>query len=633
ATRDVTAMAVYEPSAPTVTVTADGGVSPTRPDRLTEVTVAVRFLDRQQPVRLAFLPDRPKFVWSPPAFPVGSRLNNNLSPRTIHQSPRTTTELDRIVFAKLQRLRINPSGLCDDTTFVRRAFLDLTGAIPASDEAREFVEADDPDKRARLVDRLLDSPAFAGWWALKWSDLLRNEEKVLDRKGVENFHAWIRGAIAHGMPMHEFARELLSSRGSTYAAPAANYYRAMRDPIMRAESAAQVFLGVRLQCAKCHNHPFDRWTQDDYYGWASVFARVDYKVIENRRRDENDDHEFVGEQIVFLMDQGSVEDPRTGEPVPPRLLSGMTTPPVAQVFNPCEDPIRRLSEKPVHPSADNDHTHGLEIRAANGDPLAALADWVAHPDNQQFARVQVNRLWAELFGRGIVEPVDDFRATNPPSNPELLEWLTDDFIAHGYDLRHTLRTIMDSQTYQLSAEPTPTNTDDEANFSHTVVRRLTAEQLLDSLSRATGAPLQLTGFPTGMRAAELPGVHALNPRYDPPSAADQFLTLFGKPERLQSCSCERSNETTLAQTFRLISGELMTGLLAQDGNRLDALLSEIHTPSALIELLYWTILSRPPTSEERETIEHRLSASAHHRQTLEDVSWALLNSGEFLLRY
>src|SRR5690606_37050066 len=322
------------------------------------------FLDQQHPVTLAFLPERENFAWQPPA-------REGVAPA---EPPATDLHpVDELIFAKLQRLQINPSPICDDSTFVRRAYLDLHGQIPTAEQARAFVDSDDPGKRTKLIDELLQRQEFADWWTLKWADLLRNEQKVLDRKGVANFQAWIRSAIGSGMPMNEFAREILASRGSTYASPAANYYRAMRDPIMRAESAAQVFLGVRLQCAKCHNHPFDRWTQDDYYGWANLFARVDYKVLENNRRDSNDTHEFHGEQIVYQKPNGSVKDPRTGRPTDPQLLVGM--------MDATSDSVGRIGNPSIEQAPQSDQSDGLPIRPTyeaelDDDPLAALADWV-----------------------------------------------------------------------------------------------------------------------------------------------------------------------------------------------------------------------------------------------------------------
>jgi hypothetical protein len=567
----VTALAVYEPSAPFVDISREGLVTTTR---TAELTVAVRFLDRQVPVRLAFIADRTDFTWDPPA---------------------ARNEIDRLVFARIRELQIEPSALCSDTVFLRRAYLDLLGVLPTADEAREFVASDRPDKRAALVDRLFDRPEFADFWALKWSDLLRNEERTLDRKGVENFHAWIRLQVARNTPVDEFARSLIAARGSTYAEPASNYYRALRDPVTRAESTAQVFLGVRLQCAKCHNHPFDRWTQDDYYSWTNLFARVDYKVLENRRRDDNDKHEFVGEQIVTMGGNEEIEHPRRGEPAAPRVLEGEPLP-------------------------------------AEADRLAALAVWATSPDNPYFARAQVNRIWYHLLGRGIVDPVDDFRVTNPAVHPELLDWLAGDFVRHGFDLRHTLRTILDSAVYQLSAVPSNSNADDETHFSRTIPRRLSAEQLADALSQVCGVPLEFAGFPVGLRAGQLPGVHAVRPRDQRPTVWDEFLVKFGKPPREQSCECERSDESTLSQSLQLIGGAPIVGLLSAPDNRLGRTIDAGLTNAQIVDELYWTVLSRAPAEEELRAMTAHLDAHDNRRWAVEDVAWALMNSREFLFR-
>ena len=294
--RDVSNLAVYEQSTELTKISPGGDVR-----RLAdgETTVIVRYLWAQEVVRLAFVPARPDFV---------------------RKSIPARNYIDEQIFAKLATLRMNPSALGSDNQFVRRAYLDLLGILPTADEARAFVAGTAPDKKARLVDALLDRPEYADFWAVKWSDLLRNEERALDRKGVQNFHHWIRQSIADNKPLDQFARELVASRGSTYANPPANYYRANRDAVTRGEATAEVFLGVRLKCAQCHNHPFDRWTQDDYYGWADVFARVDYKILENLRSDKNDTHEFIGEQIVYEKSDGDVKDPRLGRTDPPRLL-------------------------------------------------------------------------------------------------------------------------------------------------------------------------------------------------------------------------------------------------------------------------------------------------------------------------
>jgi hypothetical protein len=570
-TRDVARQATYELSSPIADVDAEGRIY--RRD-FGEVTLIVRYVDRQAPVRIAFVPERPGFVWSAaePEHPI-----------------------DRFVYDKLQRLEINPSPICSDTVFVRRAYLDLLGTLPTADEARAFVGDRTDGKRSRLIDALLDRPEYAEFWALKWGDLLRNEEKTLDRKGVEAFHAWIRNGIATGKPLDVFVRELIASRGSTYGTPASNYWRAMREPFMRAESTAQVFLGVRLQCAKCHNHPFDRWSQDDYYGWSNLFSRVQYRVLENRRRDSNDSHEFNGEQLVVMARTGDVVDPRNEQPPAPRFL-----------------------EK------------GSAALPEDADRLLALAEWLTRPDNRAFVDAQVNRIWFHLMGQGIVDPIDDFRGTNPPSHPELLRFLSDDFVAHKFDVRHLIRTIMNSRTYQASSEAHDGNRDDHLNFSRAKEQRLSAEVLVDALSRATGAPVSFSGYPRGTRGIELSGVRL--ERGNRPTKADQFLSLFGKPPRLQSCECERASDPTLSQTFQLVSGELMNDLLTHRACRVTRMISEQRPDADCIDELYWSTLSRPPTDEERQATTLYLQNAADRRRGLEDLLWGLLNSHEFLLR-
>ena len=569
--RDVSNLAVYEQSTDLAKISPDGLVMR---QRAGETTVIVRYLQSQQPVRLAFVPARPNFQWTP-------TVANNY--------------IDEHILAKLRTLRMNPSGDCTDADFLRRAYLDLLGILPTVAEAKAFINDPDPDKRPRLIDRLLERPEYADQWALKWSDLLRNEERTLDRKGVQSFHHWIRQGVAENKPLDQFVKEILSARGSTYTHPAANYYRANRDAVTRGEATAQLFLGVRLQCAQCHNHPFDRWTQDDYYGWADVMARVEYKILENQRTDTNDSHEFIGEQIVYEAGQGEVKDPRGDRTVKPKLL-------------------------------------GSALLPGDTDRLDALASWVTSPDNPFFARAQVNRIWFHLMGRGLVDPVDDFRPTNPASHPELLDALAKDFIAHKFDVKFLIRLIMNSQAYAMSGEPNETNADDEVNYSHVLPRRLTAEQLLDAEHEVADVPAEFSGYPKGMRAGQIPGVRQARSRDRRPSQADMFLVTFGKPARQLVCECERSSETTLGQTFQLISGPEIARLLADSNNRLATLLKDGRTDEQMIEELYWTALTRPPTYDENKTMLDHLHSSKDRRKALEDVAWALLNAKEFVLR-
>ncbi len=583
--RDVTTRAVYELAQPIADVSHDGLVAGRS---VGETTVLVRYLNQQVGVRVAFISERPGFAKS------------KIEPANF---------IDELVFAKLDKLRMNPSPVSDDATFVRRVHLDLLGLLPTADEARAFVVDRAADKRARLIDALLERPEFADWWALKWSDLLRIEEKTLDRKGVENFHSWLRDSFATNKPLDQMIREIVAGRGSTYEVPPANFYRALRTPFERSEAVGQLFLGVRLQCSKCHNHPFDRWTQDDYYGWGSVFAGIDYKILENLRRDSNDKHEFDGEQIVFLSQDAKprdqAKDPRTEKVRAAKFLG--------------EKPV---SQGPAVPKA------GLPT----ADPLDELAAWLTDPGNDRFVQVLANRTWQQVMGRGIVDPVDDFRATNPAANPALLKALAEELRSVTFDLRRVLRVILNSKTYQLSSEPNDTNREDEANFSRSIVRRLSAEQLLDAASQITDVPLEFNGYPRGPRAAQLPGVGVTRRRDAGPSDADRFLKAFGKPPRLQSCDCERSEETTLGQTFQLVSGSLVNRMLATSGNRLDGLLNSKRSSSEIITELFLTMLTRPPTDEELRTSTAFFEKSSNRRIALEDITWGLLNSHEFLLR-
>ena len=567
--RDVTTVAVYESANPAVQIAADGKVQSELP---CETTVLVRYLEQQVPVTLAFIPARAGFTWV---------------------KPEPHNYIDRHIFAKLQRLRMNPSEVCSDETFVRRAYLDLLGIIPTADEARSFVLDRTETKRARLIDTLLERPEFADFWALKWMDLLRAEERMLDRKGLELLHRWVRQSILDHKPLDQFAREIIAARGSTYKNPPANFYRATRSPVERAEAAAQMFLGVRVQCAQCHNHPFDRWSQDDYYDWQRVFARVKYKVLENRRRDDNDGHEFKGEQIVYLAPSANLNNPRTGAPAKPRFL-------------------------------------GEDNECSSEDELAALARWVAGPDNPFFAKVQANRVWYHLMGRGIVEPLDDFRASNPPSNPALLEELARDFVNHGFDLRQLIRVIMNSRTYQLAAAPSETNVDDEANFARSIPRRLIAEQLLDSQSRVLGVPLQFPGYPDGTRSVQLAGSLPERRRGEGRADVEKFLAGFGKPPRLLPSECERSSDPTMGQAFQMMNGPVMNEMLSGKlAGELAA--SPIPIPEKITEL-YWSALSRAPTETEVSKLARYLREEGGGSEPFKDVIWALLNSKEFLFR-
>jgi Protein of unknown function (DUF1549)/Protein of unknown function (DUF1553) len=568
--RDVTVLTVFEPNNQGVKASYDGLV--TR-EKFGETTVLVRYLGKQVPVTINFVPARPDFTWS---------------------NPRSFNFIDELAFAKFQQLRLNPSDLCDDTTFLRRAYLDLLGVTPTAETARAFVSDTAPNKRVQLVERLLARGEFSDFWALKWADLLRIEERQLDQNGMKVFHGWIRECIAANMPLDQFARELIAARGSSYENPPANWYRANRDPVSRAENTARVFLGTQLNCAQCHNHPFERWTQDDYYGWAALFARVDYEIKENKRKDENDKNEFKGDQIVKLKGEGSIINPRIGKPASMRLLGG--------------------EEPEVSPERDE---------------LTATAEWLSR--SPMFARMQVNRAWYHLFGRGLVDPVDDFRASNPPSHPAVLDALTRDFVEHRFDLRHLIRTIMQSRLYQLAANPNATNADDQTMFSHAIVKRLDAEQIIDSMSKSLSAPLALKGFPEGTRLAQIPEGRQ---HYRPlKTDLDRFSQTFGKPPRLVASDCERSNEVTMPQVFTLMGGPIMQDLLTRPENRIAAWVNDQKSPADRVDAIFWTVLSRPPSPGESARLVTHLESTTDPRKATEDVVWALLNSKEFLFRH
>ena len=570
--QDVTERAIYEPLQNGLVEVSRGGL--VKRLQFGEPSVLVRFLDQSVPVRLTFVPKAPAFVWS---------------------QPRPANEIDTHVFAKLKILKLNPAGVCGDDVFVRRAWLDLCGMIPPADEARAFVADPKPDKRARLIDRLMARPEFAEFWALKWADVLKVESRTLDKTGMQAFHHWIRDSLARNRPINELVRDMISARGSTYHEPASNFYRANRTAEERAVAAAQVFLGTRLQCAQCHNHPFDRWTQDDYYNWSAVFARVDYKLLtENKRRDKNDKHEFNGEQVVFLNTKLQVQNPRTGEAARARFLGG-----------------------------------DVVTAADKQDELQAAAVWLTSAQHPLFAKAQVNRIWYHLLGRGLVEPVDDMRLTNPASHPELLEEMARDFARSGFDLRHIIRRIMLSHAYQVDSVPGMGNAGDTTNYSHHLPRRLSAEQLLDSLYTALRVTPDFKDYARGTRAGQMAG--PLNGRGSPDAQSPEaFLAQFGRPKRELTCECERGSDTSLGQIFQFIGGPVVTKVVTEKYNRLGSLARSTDA-GAVVRDLYWSLLTRAPTPDEAKVMEALLSSAKDRRVALEDIAWSLVNAKEFLL--
>ncbi|MFT5525267.1 MAG: hypothetical protein ACI9G1_000674 [Pirellulaceae bacterium] len=566
--RDVTDIAVYEPTTLNITVSPGGAVTASD---FGQSTVMIRYLNQKAAVSVAFISKE---------LPVDVEF------------PKAKNYIDRAVHARLRQLHLRPSELCDDTAFLRRVFIDTLGILPTAEQARNFIADKRTDKRTHLVDTVLFRPEFAQHWALKWSDVLRNEEKILDQTGVDAYYGWMRDSIANDKPVNEFVRQLVTGQGSTYKNPESNFYRANRDPLTRGESAARVFLGYRLKCARCHNHPFDHWTQDDYYQWAALFARIDYELVGNKRGDKFDQHEFNGEQIVLFKSEGEVKNPRNDKNAPPKFLGSNQQP----------DSQKRLEQ---------------------------LGQWLTSSENRQFAKSQVNFVWYHLMGRGIVDPVDDFRTTNPPTNPALLDALADDFIDCGFQLRDLVRSILLSSTYQADSRPNPTNTNDRQNFSHALVRRLTAEQLLDAQTHVLQVAPKFIGHKGEIRAGQLPGVVRDAKKRSP---GDRFLKTFGKPERLLACTCERSDETTLGQAFVLICGDDVNERLTSKNGRLQRLVESDLTLAEQIDELFWSALSRAPTATEIKTLVPYIEKTDDRLGGLQDISWVLLNAKEFIFR-
>ena len=569
-TRDVTRLAAIDLSTVgTARVTPEGVVERLRPG---ETVALVRYLGVTVPVSVAFVPDRPAVDLA--AFPV-------------------THPVDRLAAAKWAELRLAPAPAASDTLFLRRATLDATGQLPTADQARAFLADTRPDKRARLVDDLLTRPAYADYWAQKWADLLRVEEKSLDKKGVQVFHRWLRDSIAADKPLTELASAVLAGRGSTYENPPANFYRALREPYGRAEAVAQVFLGLRVGCAKCHNHPFDQWTQTDYHRFAAVFARVGYRMPDTTRTDKLDKHEFIGDQVVFATPAGELADPRGGVAVPQLLGTPAALP-------------------------------------AKADRLDALAAWVASPGNPYFARAQANRVWLHLFGRGLVDPGDDFRATNPASNPELLDHLSAEFARAGFRLKPLIRHVMTSATYALGPGGAELEVGEFPHFSRAEPRRLEAEQLLDALGATLETSAPLPGSPAGTRAGQLAALPQTG-RRAPTTPGVRFLRVFGKPERLLTCECERSEDPGVMQAFQLLTGDVAQTALAKPNNRIGRLIDSGATDAAIVDELYLAALARTSTDGERAALLAHV-AKRDRRKAWEDVAWGLLNSREFQVR-
>ncbi len=499
--------------------------------------------------------------------------------------------VDRHVHAKLRKMKILPSAVCTDAEFIRRVTLDLTGLPPSADQMRAFLADTAPskEKRGRLVEELLKGPDYVENWANKWADLLQCSGENLGMKSVWQYRDWIRQAVADNKPYDQFVREILMAKGSSYQNPAANYYRVLREPGKIAEDVSQTFLGVRFNCNKCHDHPFERWTQNQYYEFAAYFAKVSFKrgaVGTQAIKDEGTSTARVhAEETVYLnYNESEVEHPKNGRVVGAHVPFG--------------------EAKPVEPGSDR---------------REVFAEWITSKNNPLFAKAMANRVWSYFFGLGIIDPVDDIRAGNPPSNPALLEALTEEFLQSNFDVRQLMRTICNSRTYQLSFVPNRWNEDDKVNFSHARPRRLSAEQLYDAVARITGSRNQFANLPKGMRAVEVA---------DGKVAGDDFLTLFGRPKRQSACECERTSNLTLSHAMSLINGRTIGEAVNTPGGRIEKLVAEEKDDRKIIEELYLSILNRPPSESEIKLAA--LSGAPSRLEGAQDLAWALLNSPAFL---
>jgi hypothetical protein len=497
--------------------------------------------------------------------------------------------IDELAADKFRELGIAPSPLCDDSTFLRRAFLDAIGSQPTVAETRAFLESRDPKKREALIDRLLGLPhsgqpvdrkyneRYAAWWSLKWSDLLRNSSNNAGEQGMLAFHNWLKESFRQNKRFDTFVREVVTAKGGTFDNGPANYYQITKEPTELAEATAQVFLGVRLQCARCHHHPFEKYSQEDYYSFAAFFSRVGTKF-------DSDFSIQVREPVIFVRSSGQVLHPRTGRAMPPTPLEG---------------------GKPAE---------------FTEDPRVPLAEWLTSPRNELFARNVVNRYCGYLLGRGLVEPIDDLRATNPPSNVALMEALARDFREHGYDLKRLMRTIMTSRLYQLDSQPTQQNHNDTKFYSSFRVKRLSAEALLDAVNEVTGSPTKFPGLPLGTRAIELPDSNY----------ADQFLVTFGKPRRASVCECERSAEENLSQALHTLNGDILSTKIGNPQGRIGQLLKAKSPHEQIVSELYLATLCRPPSPAEVEASRRFLQGSPSPQECYQDLLWALVNSKHFL---
>ena len=517
---------------------------------------------------------------------ITSPFPDRVEPAVYARAPRANF-VDDLVLAKLAELNIEPSPLSSDAEFIRRAFLDAAGILPTAEDVRAFLADRSADKRVKLVDALLARPEFVDYWSYKWSDLLLVSSRSLPSNAMWSYYSWIRRNVEANTPWDRMAREILTASGNTLSNGAANYFVLHKNPIAVTENVSMTFMGFSITCARCHNHPLEKWTQKDYYQMANLFSRVASKAGADR-----------GDTIIYTARTGDINHPRLNVPLPPKPLDG---PPM---------------------SLD-----------ATGDRREAFVNWLVAPENPFFARSLVNRVWKNFMGRGLVEAVDDIRDANPPSNAALFEALTRDFVAHRFDVRQLVKTIMTSTTYQLTSTPAGRNASDLKYHSHYIARRLPAEVILDAISQVTGVGEDFPGFP-GRRAMELPDA----------SVDSYFLTAFGRPPRLTAAASERQQEPSITQALHVINGDTINRKLTGSKGLIHDLIAAHASNEVAIERIYLAALSRFPSDEEKKTLSAALDAATSttngangetspRRKALEDLAWAILTGREFLFTH
>jgi hypothetical protein len=555
--------------------------------------------------------------------------------------------LDGPLFEKLAELRIPPSPSCGDGEFLRRAFLDSIGTLPSAAEAAAFLDDPAADKRGRLVDALLERPEFVDYWAQQLGDLLQNRKErdhdVRGAKGVRNFHQWLREQVAANRPWNELARDVLTASGDTAESPQIGYFVVTVGEMREAQksdlvsSVAQSFLGTRILCCKCHNHPDEKYTQDDYYHFAAFFSAV---TIDRQKPEKSPSRLEVmtpaeQEQRKRMADLEkqvkTIEISLTGKNEDEQKKIQKQIDDKRKEMDGCRKRAEEIRRAPVKVSQPRTGValapqpldrSPVQIPPAE-DPRKALADWMTSPENEYFSGAMVNRLWKHFMGVGLVDPVDDLRSSNPPTNGALWKTLSREFVASGFNLRHVMKLILNSRAYQLSSGTLPENESDRRFYSHYYAKRMSAEVLLDAISQVTGVPDSFPGYPVGIRATQLPD----------PGVESHFLKLFGQSDRVTACACERNGDVTLPQLLHLQNGSSVVEKLKSPDGRLARLLKDESDPAKLVEALFLTALGRRPRESELKTVARMLGDGSDRAEVARDLSWALLNSKEFVFNH